>query len=114
MTPNSAYKIVPIEKGKDYCPRPASGGSFASSDPVIFSILCVENTAGGSSNPDKMRYVVLQTVGGHLDGDEPVSIPAQAFKPGVHYPIYLASLVDDCDGLVRFVGYQYKVCPLTL
>jgi hypothetical protein len=106
MTPNSAYKIVAIETGKDYCPKPAKGDSFASSDPVIFSLLCVGND-GASGD------VEILTVGNSLDGENPVRIPALAFKPGVHYPVYLAKLVSDCDGKIRFVGYQYKVCPLT-
>jgi hypothetical protein len=106
MTPNSAYKIVNVEKGKDYAPKPATGNSFASSDPVIFSLLCVANEGADGD-------VVIHSVGNYIDGEPAVRIPAQAFKPGVHYPVYLAKLVDDCAGKVRFVGYQYKVCPLT-
>lgn len=106
MNPNSAYKIINIEVGKDYCPTPAKGDSFASSDPVIFSLLCVAND-GATGN------VEILTIGSSLDNENSIQIPAQAFKPGVHYPIYLAKLINDCGGKVKFVGYQYKVCPLT-
>jgi hypothetical protein len=108
MTPNSAYKLIHIEKGISYSPKPASGDSFASSDPIIYSLLCTHNSA----NPDST--VKILTVGQIFDGDAPIEIPAIAFKPGVHYNIYLDKLVDDCGGKVKFVGYMYKTVPLTL
>lgn len=108
MTPNSAYKIVPIVRGHDYCPKPAKGDAFASSDPVVYALLCVGNTC-----TDPAATVSIQTVGGAIDGEAEVRIPAAAFKVGVVYSIYLARLMDDCNGAVSFIGYQYKVCPLT-
>jgi len=81
---------------------------LASSDPVIYALLCTHN----SVPPSEDANVSILTVGAALHDGQPIEIPASAFKPGAVYHFYTAKLVDDCGGRVKFVGQMYKTCPL--
>jgi len=98
MTPNSAYTLVPIQKGTDYTPTELPAGKGRMTGP-IFAVLCTRSTGTGTCKISALGNPV------------PVEVPSQSFRQGVVYYIYLRQLVDDDGGNLSFLGYQYAQHP---
>ena len=111
MTPNSAYKFVPIVSNTDYTPTaitvenkdPNTGagtGIFVKNGytPPIYALLCTDSTGDATT-------ITIQALG---DGSA-TTVAASSFVPGVVYYIYIRKIVGTA---VKFIGFQYQSTPL--
>lgn len=111
MTPNSAWKFVPIVSNTDYSPSaqtieykdPNTGvgtGIFNQNGmtPPIYALLCTDSTADATT-------ITIQALGDAAA----TTVKASSFVPGVVYYIYLKKIVGTA---VKFIGFQYPSTPL--
>ena len=106
MNPNSAYKLITIEKGIDYAPEnvyikhgAVKADVYGGKTPPIFAVLCTKSTGDG--------YCKIKLLG----DEHPVEMLSQSFRQGVVYYIYIKELVEDDGGNLKFVGFQYPKSP---
>lgn len=113
MSPNSAYKLVPITDGVDYSPIPQTiavldpntgvpTGKNAQNGmtPPIYALLCIASNGNTTT-------IQIQAFG----DSTPTTFYTKAFVPGVVYYMYVAKVIGTN---AAFIGYQYQTTPLTL
>ena len=113
MSPNSAYKLIPIVDGVDYSPAPqtmpeldpntglATGKTVKNGwSAPIYALLCTASNGNTTT-------IQIQALG---DGS-PTTFYSKAFVPGVVYYMYVSKVIGTN---ASFIGYQYQSAPLTL